>query len=134
MLLGKESGISRKKWPLIVGGGILLAAILLGLALFLTMSTTAIQRDTYQLVKLSNGETYIGKLANTNGDFLTLNDAYHHTTEAGEAEGENSNITITKLSATVAKPEDTIHIAKEQIMYWENLQEGSKILDAITNQ
>lgn len=97
-----------------------------------------INKDGYQLVSLTTGERFIGKLSGLDGEYVTLNDVYYQQqTDTQAAEGESAQleaqgqITVAKLSSTVAKPEDTMQIARDKIVHWENLQDDSKIVQAI---
>lgn len=123
-----------KKWAFIGVGTVLLIA-LVGTAIYLAkVYSTTIKHDTYQLVKLTNDEVYFGKLSGLNQQFVTLEDAYLQAPSGSDDEDDDSNITIVKISATVAKPEDTMHIARDHIVHWENLQQDGKIIQAINSQ
>lgn len=97
-----------------------------------------VKTDAYQLVSLTTGERYIGKLSTVSGEYVTLSEVYYQQeTEQQSAEGEStqvqsqSQITVAKLSSSVAKPEDIMRISRDKIVHWENLQEDSKIVQAI---
>lgn len=133
MLLGKHERTTRKKWWLF-GGFSVLALAILGICLFLFLNRSPVDNSTYQLVKLSNDEVYFGKLSGLHSQYVTLDNAYLQAPDGSDDDEENSNLTIVKISATVAKPEDTMYIAKDKIVYWENLQKDSKIMNAIESQ
>lgn len=97
-----------------------------------------IKRDTYQLVSLDTGEVYFGKLQNLSGEFVTLKRVYtqardQQTTAVADAANQQSGVVLNRLSVSVAKPEDTMYIARDKIVHWENLQRDSKIVQAIEN-
>lgn len=133
MLLGKNERTTHKKWWLI-GGISLLAIILIGASLTFLLTRSPVNNGTYQLVKLSNDEIYFGKLSGLHNQFVTLDDAYLQAPSNSDDEEQDTNLTIVRISATVAKPEDTMYIARDEIVYWENLQKDSKIMNAIESQ
>lgn len=93
---------------------------------------TGVIKDRYQLVSLVTGERYIGKLSNLSGEYATLTDVYYQQdAPVGQSQANATEITVAKLSASVAKPEDTMRIAKDKIVHWENLQDDGKIVQAI---
>lgn len=99
--------------------------------------TNPIKRDTYQLVSLETGEVYFGKLQSLSGEYVTLKRVYTQAPEEnrvqdGAAAGQNG-VVLNRLSVSVAKPEDTMYIARDKIVHWENLQRDSKIVQAIEN-
>lgn len=122
---------------------ILLVAVLLALLVAITLIRqfgvgSGINKNGYQLVSLTTGERFIGKLSSTDGDYVTLHEVYYQqTTGAQKSETQDAaietpgQITVAKLSSTVAKPEDTMRIASDKIVHWENLQDDSKIVEAI---
>lgn len=134
MLLGKQREAANRKWIIVGASALLLIALIVVSVYFFTNHSGTIKRDTYQLVKLTNDEVYFGKLSNPNKQFVTLDNAYLQAPSDSDDESDDNNITIIKLSATVAKPEDTVHIAREHIVYWENLQQDGKIMQAIQSQ
>ena len=88
-----------------------------------------IKRDTYQVVTLSSGESYIGRLHSTHGQYLTLSDVYYQRKNPDNQ--PETEVTVVKLSSSVAKPEDTMYIASDKIVHWENLARDSKIVQVI---
>lgn len=114
----------------------IIVAVLIAVAAFVVWKSnmgSGVNRDGYQLVSLTTGERYIGKLSNLEADYVTLDNVYYQQNAAPEGEGEQQaqDITVAKLSSSVAKPEDTMKIASDKIVHWENLQDDSKIVEAI---
>lgn len=98
-----------------------------------------VNKKTYQLVSLVTGEVYFGKLSNINQEYVTLNQVYtqDNSVVAGQPSQEDSppasEVVLNRVSASVAKPEDTMYIARDKIVHWENLQWDSKVVKAIQN-
>ena len=111
--------------------GILVAVAVLAVAVLIGWRSlqSPIQRDTYQLINLTTGESYIGKLESTSGHYLTLRDVYFQRKNAEDA--PDTEVTVVKLSSTVAKPQDVMYIASDKIVHWENLARDSKIVQVI---
>jgi uncharacterized membrane protein len=102
---------------------------------------TAIQRDKYQAVFLTNGQVYFGKLANS-GDYMQLSDVYYlqvqqdvqgATEEQSEevAKDKESQVSLAKLGSELHGPEDAMQINRDQVLFWENLTDNSKVVSAI---
>lgn len=102
----------------------------------------AIQRDKYQAVFLTNGQVYFGKLGNTGGEYMQLSDVYYlqvdqnvqgtgEGEQAEEATDEKSNVSLAKLGGELHGPEDAMQINRDQVLFWENLTDNSKVVSAI---
>lgn len=120
-------GFLRRRWVL-VGLGIVVVAAAVIAALVLSPDQK-IKRDTYQLVTLTSGDSYIGKLQATSGQFLVLSDVYFK--QKNSEDEAVSGVTVVRLSASVEKPEDIMYIASDKVLHWENLQRDSKIVQVI---
>lgn len=97
--------------------------------------------NSYQAVFLTNGQVYFGKLSSGWG-WSRLEDVYYlKATSALEATGNTADaatltdaqkkIELVKLGAELHGPENIIYIEKGQILFWENMKDGSKVLEAI---
>lgn len=107
-----------------IAGAVLVAAALL----FAMFINSGIKGDQYQLVKLTTGEIFFGKLQGTQGEYLTLENAYFIQ------DAENmSDTTILSRKSTVAKSESPMRIKSDKVVYWENLAKDSKIAETIKN-
>ena len=124
---------SRSKWP------IFLAILLLSLAWVFFGRSFWLSRyasSEYQSVFLDNGQVYFGKLTFT-GSWLKLTDVFYlqvtdplQNTLEGGAQGEQ-NIQLIKLGAELHGPEDEMYISKNQVLFWENMKDGAKVLQSI---
>ncbi len=93
--------------------------------------------DRYQAVFLDNGQVFFGKLKNTTGTYLTLENAYY-TTKTSTSEGDDkktdsSNVSISKVGNEVYGPDDTVQVRAEQVLFWQNLKADSKVAEVIDN-
>lgn len=129
MKLHHRSSIFRKVNKLWVIGITAAVVVIVGVCMASWAGVfNGIKKNTYQLVNLTTGESYIGKLQSTSGRYVVLKNVYYqkNTTQA-----DSSDITVLKLSSSVAKPDDVMRIASDKIVHWENLSGDSKIVQAI---
>lgn len=92
----------------------------------------------YQAVFLSNGQVYFGKLASRTGQFITLNDVFYlqagSNLQSGDATAQSaSDLTLVKLGKELHGPSDKMVINRDQVMFWEDLQADSKVVQAISD-
>ena len=93
--------------------------------------------SNYQAVFLTNGQVYFGKLESSNSS-LVLRDIYYlKVTQALQPAGdqENSaaqpNIQLVKLGSELHGPEDAMYLEKDKVLFWENMRDDSKVVEAI---
>ena len=108
---------------------------------------SAIQRDKYQAVFLTNGQVFFGKLAGAWVDSMQLTDVYYLQVQQdvqGEtstdqtqaptedaAKNDESQVSLAKLGSELHGPEDAMQINRDQVLFWENLTDESKVVSAI---
>ncbi len=92
---------------------------------------SSIKNDRYQLVKLTTGEMFFGKLKNTSGEYLQLQDAYFIPATTVSENTATSETEILSRKATVAKSDSPMYIKSSTVSYWENLASDSKIANTI---
>lgn len=94
--------------------------------------------DRYQAVFLDNGQVFFGKLKNTQGAYLKLENAYYSkaqqlpedATDEQKAAVAN-NVSLIKVGDEVYGPESSLSIRAEQVLFWQNLTPDSKVSKAI---
>jgi len=99
---------------------------------------TLINTSEYQAVFLSSqdGQVYFGKLEVYNRDLYKLTDIYYVRVENPiQPEGQNTqsqaNISLAKLGNELHAPEDVMYIARDKVLYWENLKDSGQVVTAI---
>lgn len=117
---------------------IVVLAFMLGIVALLIYRAVApaagLDTSKYQIVTLTTGESFIGKLSGLNRDYVVLENVYYQqnpTTQSDTATPDSQQVTVLRLSDSVAKPENTMRIARDQLVHWENLSNDSKIIQAI---
>lgn len=128
-----QSGRS-KKWFWFVG----LLVVVLGAAYYVYQGGFGIlQKENYQAVFLSNGQVYFGKTAGLQASFISLKDVYY--LQVQQVQGQNSaqpvqQVSLAKLGAVeLHKPKDNMKINKDHVLFIEDLDEGSQVVQAINN-
>lgn len=141
----------KKAWiiGIIVAVVVVIAIVLSPWILQPASSDKALKSNQYQAVFLTNGQVYFGKLASSQGNFLELKDVYYLQVQqsvqpAGQAEAapqvqtevekatdDDSKVSLAKLGSELHGPEDSMQINREQVLFWENLNDNSKVVSAI---
>ena len=125
-----------KHVPIIIAVCLAVLAVTVGIlsVLFLINSVKYDQYDknnfidtnTYQAVFLTNDQIYFGRLKNVSSDYLILSDVYYvKVNEAGAGQ-------LVKLGAIEPhKPKDIMTINQGQVLFWENLNDDSPVINTI---
>lgn len=99
-----------------------------------------IQTDKYQAVFINSqdGQVYFGKLGVYNDSLYVLSDIFYVRVENPiQPEGANQpaqpNISLAKLGSELHGPQDIMYIARDKVLYWENLKDDGQVVTAITN-
>lgn len=132
----KKKAVARelRRWHIVTAIviGVLLVAALVAWALDYTFAQK-IDKSSYQVVYLTNGQAYFGKLQNTGGEYLVMKDPYTAQSVAAK-QGETqtgATTTLLKVSQQVYGPQDSIAIKSDQVSFWQNLRSDSKVTAAI---
>lgn len=142
---GGSNGSGSRKMLTVLVGLVVLVVVVVGL-LFAwqaknggSTGTTAVEKDKYQAVFMTNGQVYFGKLAKVNAGYTELTDVYYLQvqqsvqpgSEEAAANSEQPQVSLTKLGNELHGPTDKMHISKDQILFWENLKNDSTVVKAI---
>jgi hypothetical protein len=90
----------------------------------------SVDKDKWQAVFLENGQVYFGRLKEYDQNFVRLSDVYY-LKESGNLQDGDTNLNLIRLGGEVHGPEDEMFIAKDSIVYWENLKETSRVVKSI---
>jgi hypothetical protein len=127
----------------LVGSALLLAAVALYLGFSGTPTTSEskqIDTSKYQAVFLNGGATsgsvayttYFGHVTKLNGSYLVLTDVYYLTTANTSDQSQAANPQLTKLGCQqLHSPYDKMVVNRNQVAFWENLQDSGKVVTAI---
>ncbi len=127
----------------LVGSALLLAAVALYLGFSGTPTTSEwkqVDTSKYQAVFLNGGATsgsvayttYFGHVTKLNGSYLILKDVYYLTTSNTTDQSAAANPQLTKLGCQqLHSPYDEMVVNRNQVAFWENLQDNGKVVTAI---
>lgn len=118
---------------------VVIVVLLLGVGVWYILNRPATPRsDRIQAVYVQTGQVYFGKLRNTDGRYLRLDNAYVAKAQdvpadatAEQKAAVSSNVSLTKVSNQVYGPEDTLQIRSDQVVFWQDLKTDSKVTKAI---
>jgi hypothetical protein len=119
----------RQKFQIVIIVFLLLAFGILGYVL--TVKRSDIKETDQYAVFLTNGQIYFGHLS-LHRDFIVLKNVFYpQSNDFLRNDGTKKKITLQRLGNELHGPENTIHINKDQIMYFEKLRDDSKVNEAI---
>lgn len=136
----------RPRRKVVIGGATLVFLVILGLfwSWWLFGRNTAyndnkgIETNQFQAVFLTNGQVYFGKLSNLDNKYVMISDVYYLQVQsnsslqgASNSTSPNSQVSLVKLGNELHGPEDKMYIANNQMLFWENLKDSSKVVQAI---
>jgi hypothetical protein len=138
----KPRGPRRKKRLLII---IIAIVVVIGLAIGGYVAwqnkqnaTTGINSSEYQAVFFTNGQVYFGKLQSFNSQYLKLTDIFYLQTQSTDSTNPqetstdtSSNVQLIKLGNEINGPEDEMIIARDQVLFYENLKSSGKVATSI---
>lgn len=133
----------RAKWIIIAAIVVVLAAGGWSGWSYLRGGAPAIDGGKYQAVFFTNGQVYFGKLHPINSNYLKLTDIYYLQTQSTGTSGSDSsnpqkasssdqnNVQLVKLGNEIHGPEDEMVIARDQVLFYENLKPSGKVSQTI---
>ncbi len=100
-------------------------------------ASEATDSNKYQAVFLTNGQVYFGKLTDNGGNYIKLTDIFYLQSKdqsvqpKSAASADQSNLTLIKLGKELHAPADEMNISRQQVLFWENINEDGKVKQAI---
>ena len=99
----------------------------------------AVNSSKYQAVFLNNNMVYFGKMTQVNDQYIKMTDVFYlqvagqQTDQKAQTQqqGQNQQLSLTKLGGELHGPEDAMYINKKEILFWENLKADGKVTQAI---
>ena len=130
---------SAMRTQLIVGVLVIVVILAVGFMWWSNNSSTGVNSSEFQAIFLTNGQVYFGKLTDTNNTYVKMADIYYLQVQqsvqpagnTGSSSSNNSKISLTKLGNELHAPEDAMYIARDQVLFWENLKGNGKVVQAI---
>ncbi|HUC87058.1 MAG TPA: hypothetical protein VMR75_01880 [Candidatus Saccharimonadales bacterium] len=101
-------------------------------------SQSAVKSKQYQALFLTNGQVYFGHLTNVDKGYVLLTDIYYLQVQqtvqpsSSSSSSNNQQVSLAKLGNELHGPEDAMYVAHDQVLFWENLKNSGKVVQAIT--
>lgn len=140
-----ERGESKNKWVRIATvAAVAVIAILIGAVIALTAfsnnngvkpESNYVFKNKLQSVFLNNGQVYFGHISKLNNKYLVITDVYYLKATNNAANSSNANdttLTLVKLGCELHEPYDQIIINRDQVSFWENLQDNGQVAKAVS--
>ena len=97
-------------------------------------------KKQYQAVFLNNGQVYFGRIKDVNTSHTNLQDIFYLQTSGGangaapspNTDTSSNNVSLVKLGCELHAPIDQMIINNEQVIFWENIQDSSQVVKAIS--
>lgn len=131
-----EKNSRGRLWTIVTA--VVVVVALLGGLVWWKMGGASPASGQYQAVFLDNGQVFFGKLKNTEGTYLRLENAYYTKkqdlpADATEEQKQavDNNVSLVKVGNEVYGPENSLNIKSEQVLFWQNLKSDSKVSKAI---
>jgi len=101
---------------------------------------STIDNSKYQALFLTSGQVYFGKLQALDSGYFKLTDIYYLQSDSTSNDSDNpqqtnsdtnANVQLIKLGNEIHGPEDEMVVAKDQVIFFENLQSSGKVSKSI---
>ena len=123
---------------------ILVAVLLLAAGAWFAWSKmggdSGVKGDKYQAVFLTNGQVYFCKVSDVDKSYVKCNDIYYlqvqqsvQPEQKDKDKEDQSQVSLAKLGSELHGPEDTMYISRQQVLFWENLKNDGKVVQAINS-
>ncbi|MBI4034361.1 hypothetical protein HY380_00515 [Candidatus Saccharibacteria bacterium] len=122
------------------GAGLFVATAVVLLAGVMYGSQPTPKSNAYQAVFLTNGQVYFGHLENASSQHPSLTDIYYLQSNPNNPQNTSQNqqsaqnqLTLVKLGNELHGPQDEMVLKADQILFWEDLKDDGKVVQAIKN-
>jgi len=128
-----------------LGSNVLLfvVALLIATVAWLIFTASPASQSSYinttklQAVFLNTGQVYFGNIKALNSDYIVLDNIYYLQTNSSSSTSTsstaNQNVSLVKLGCELHKPYDQMIINNSEITFWENLQSGGQVAQAVAS-
>jgi hypothetical protein len=95
----------------------------------------AVMNNKLQSVFLNNGQVYFGNIKTLNDKYIDLTNIYYlrsnSTNAAATTTAASGDVSLVKLGCELHGPYDEMIINRDQVTFWENLQDSGQVAKAI---
>jgi hypothetical protein len=96
-----------------------------------------IDKDTYQVVSLTNDQIYFGKITSIDDKIVTMENVYYMANSAPKTEEQDvagSTSVLRPLDKAIYGPRDILYLRKNQVVSWQNLKNDSQVVKTILSR
>lgn len=95
-----------------------------------------VDTNKLQAVFLNTGQVYFGNVKSLNSKYFVLTNIYYLQTSSGSSttstSSSNTSVSLVKLGCELHEPYDQMVINRDQVTFWENLQENGQVAKAVS--
>lgn len=101
-----------------------------------------VDESKYQAVFLSNGQVYFGKLSQANAGYVKITNVFYLQRKASTTDNKENpqnaapqtanDVELVKLGNEIHGPTDTMIVAREQVLFYENLKDTGNVMKTIS--
>jgi len=136
----RRSKTNKERWGRIgfVLAVVVVVALLVGLILSISGDNRSeskyVKADKLQAVFLNTGQVYFGNIKSINDKNVVLSNIYYLQTSSNgsTSTNTNSNVSLVKLGCELHEPYDQMVINRDQVTFWENLQDNGQVAKAVS--
>lgn len=113
---------------------ILVVAVIFVVAFGNKKESSYIDNSKMQAVFLQTGQVYFGHVKSLQSTYLELENIYYlqtSNTDNANAANSNANVSLVKLGCELHAPYDRMVINRDQVTFWENLQDNGQVAKAV---
>ncbi|MDB5164521.1 MAG: hypothetical protein JWL89_147 [Candidatus Saccharibacteria bacterium] len=100
-----------------------------------TKESKYVDQNKLQAVFLNTGQVYFGNVKSLNSKYFVLNNIYYLQTANGSTTdtkaAANTSVSLVKLGCELHEPFDQMVINRDQVTFWENLQDNGQVATAV---
>jgi hypothetical protein len=141
---GKRNKSDNTRWGRIgvVAAIVVIVVLLLGLIAIITFGGAKeegkyVDTKRLQAVFLNTGQVYFGNVKSLNNKYFVLTNIYYLQTAnsgtSGSTSNANTNVSLVKLGCELHEPFDQMLINRDQVTFWENLQDNGQVAKAVAS-
>lgn len=125
----------------LVAAVLAIAALIIALIVLAAAGNNSKTEDQYvdnsklQAVFLNTGQVYFGNVKTLNSKFFVITNIYYlqtsNTGATGAAANANTSVSLVKLGCELHEPFDQMVVNRDQVTFWENLQDNGQVAQAV---
>lgn len=130
-------------WTAGVVGALIIAAFIVLIGIIAVggnpkLESTYVDNNKLQAVFLQTGQVYFGNVSSMNDKYIVLKNIYYLQTSSTDGSSSsststaNTNVSLVKLGCELHAPYDQMLINRDQVTFWENLQDDGQVAKAVS--